>query len=479
MNIAVIGSGPTGYVCVRRLSELGHKVTLIDTSLVEEDEYVELEAQFKNEKLIFGSNLPYRGFPYGPRTFHDSVKTFSSFTEGGLSQIWGATMLPFSSIDMCKWPINFSDLEPYYRELSNWIPIAGKSDQLSLIYNDFISRDNFIPSQRVLRVLENIGNLDNLVVGNARLAVETGSINSEGCYYCNNCLDGCPGSFIWTSFGKIPAVALRGTRVLKVKEEANKVILEGIDKFGNLISGLRYDKVFFATGPIESFRILANSELVNSEATLKDSAFFYIPIYMSRKYRNIKENSFGLSQIFIRLEDKYSQAGVFYQFYDYSESLARRFKNLNKLTKIIPGFLIKMILKKFMIGIGYLDSNFSPKINLTLGKQGEVYISSPNHNSERKFRDNIIKSANTNLSKSLKRYKIFPLKIFCKKLKPGSGVHYGGWLEMGIRSDLLGRPLGTRNIHVVDSSVIPTIPAGPITFSIMANALRITSSLEL
>jgi choline dehydrogenase-like flavoprotein len=116
---------------------------------------------------------------------------------------------------------------------------------------------------------------------------------------------------------------------------------------------------------------------------------------------------------------------------------------------------------------------------LKLGNQGEVNVSSPDQNGERKSRNNFIKSANTNLFNSLKRYKIFPLKIFCKKLEPGSGVHYGGWLEMGVRSDLLGRPFGTKNIHVVDSSVLPTIPAGPITFSIMANALRITSSFKL
>jgi choline dehydrogenase-like flavoprotein len=44
---------------------------------------------------------------------------------------------------------------------------------------------------------------------------------------------------------------------------------------------------------------------------------------------------------------------------------------------------------------------------------------------------------------------------------------------MGERSDLLGRPNGCHNIHVVDSSVLPTIAPGPITFTVMANARRI------
>ena len=40
-------------------------------------------------------------------------------------------------------------------------------------------------------------------------------------------------------------------------------------------------------------------------------------------------------------------------------------------------------------------------------------------------------------------------------------------------SDLLGRPLGASRIHVVDASVLPSIPATTITFGVMANAHRI------
>jgi choline dehydrogenase-like flavoprotein len=42
-------------------------------------------------------------------------------------------------------------------------------------------------------------------------------------------------------------------------------------------------------------------------------------------------------------------------------------------------------------------------------------------------------------------------------------------------SDLLGRPFGWSRVHVVDASVLPTVPATTITFSVMANAHRIAS----
>ena len=39
--------------------------------------------------------------------------------------------------------------------------------------------------------------------------------------------------------------------------------------------------------------------------------------------------------------------------------------------------------------------------------------------------------------------------------------------------DLLGRPQGWSRLHIVDASVLPSIPATTVTFSVMANAHRI------
>ncbi len=61
---------------------------------------------------------------------------------------------------------------------------------------------------------------------------------------------------------------------------------------------------------------------------------------------------------------------------------------------------------------------------------------------------------------------------------PGRGYHSGGTFPMRANpryreTDCLGRPFGFERVHLVDASVFPTIPAGPITFSAMANAVRI------
>ena len=42
-------------------------------------------------------------------------------------------------------------------------------------------------------------------------------------------------------------------------------------------------------------------------------------------------------------------------------------------------------------------------------------------------------------------------------------------------SDVLGRPAGFQRVHAVDSTVLPSIPATTVTFTVMANAHRIAS----
>jgi choline dehydrogenase-like flavoprotein len=63
--------------------------------------------------------------------------------------------------------------------------------------------------------------------------------------------------------------------------------------------------------------------------------------------------------------------------------------------------------------------------------------------------------------------------------------HFGGSFPMDktisgdFSSDLLGRVGPWRNVHLVDASVFPTVPATTFTLTIMANAHRIaTESLR-
>ena len=69
-----------------------------------------------------------------------------------------------------------------------------------------------------------------------------------------------------------------------------------------------------------------------------------------------------------------------------------------------------------------------------------------------------------------------PLTPFIK-LRPGAGVHSGGFIRVNTldHKGTLGLDLANwNNVHVVGSATSPIIPTGPIMLTLMANSRVIT-----
>lgn len=477
MKIAVIGSGPSGWSATKKLLALGHDVTVIDSGL-ELDSKVKSEENSKstiNQKLYFGTDLPYRRFPAGPTLTVDKVNPIFSFARGGLSLVWGATMLPYCLEDTTSWPLDVSILYKYFDEIREEIPITGEVDALSTVYGNFFSRRSIFPSPRVIRFLENSSKLpsSNLQVGLSRLAVETGAPTIAGCVYCNKCISGCPSNLIWNSKDYIEGAKYLKMRVLEIKENASDVGILALDFDGEkkILDG--YEKVFLACGPLESFRVLATSKIVANSGYLKDSATFFVPLIALPCIGANFKSTFGLSQLFVRLSRTETEFSSQYQLYEYSDELIARAQGALPFGEFIPKSILTFFLKRMLVGIGYLDGDVSPSIKMTLDKNGSIQSHLNPTGVTIKERNQSIQDSMKRLSKSIRNKGLLPIRFLNKIALPGEGVHFGSWLPMGEGSDLLGRPDGCRNIHIVDSSVLPSIAPGPITFTVMANARRI------
>jgi hypothetical protein len=478
MRIAIIGSGPSGWSAFQKAKKLGLDVQLIDAGLTDSNPRKNAKHQSQHSlarKLYFGSDLPYRDFPVGPVTIKQRVNPLSSFARGGLSLVWGATMLPYCQEDTENWPVPTSKLNSYFEEITQLIPVTGTSDGLSSIYGEFFSRRSVFQSPRIVRILETLESnaYKGFVYGSSRLAVETGMHQKSGCYYCNRCLNGCNDNFIWSSKDEFENQDTIRLRVTSIIENDSCVAIDGIDENGLPTNQLRFDKVFLAAGPLESFRILAMSKMVEPTAILKDSATFFTPLWVSPRLGRPELNSFALSQCFIKLRKGDLTSGAQFQLYEYSDDLILRAKQTLPMGRFIPTPMIRFFMKRLMVSIGYLDGESSQSILMTLDenqnlilKEWEAGIS----------KNNVLKNAKQsiqNLNTGIQNSGIFALKFLTKFAMPGEGVHFGGWLPMGVKSDLQGRPQGSRNVHVIDSSVLPSIAPGPITFTVMANAMRI------
>ena len=76
-----------------------------------------------------------------------------------------------------------------------------------------------------------------------------------------------------------------------------------------------------------------------------------------------------------------------------------------------------------------------------------------------------------------------PLQSLLNVMPVFSGYHFGSSLPMSNKNltspytDFYGRLEGVHNIHVLDSSILPNIPAGSYSYTVMANAIRIVNAI--
>lgn len=520
----MIGSGPAAAACVTALVNRGQKVTVLDVGLQLEPErsrhiraYREngdlgaiqalntgMEANSKGIplKLSFGSDFPYAQACERLQIKENSSGARPSFAFGGLSNVWGAAMLPFRDQDIPDWPICASDLAPHYKAVAKLTGLtastSGSMDGIFPVFHEnpgklemnsqgiALWNDLEIASSK----LQNAG----LVFGRGRLAVRTASQSGNGCDYKGLCMSGCPDGYIYNSRDTIRKLSLQGNVdyrpgvvVRKISEGNEGVEIDCEDLVSAKPQRIRGEKVFLATGVIPTARILLESlNLHGRKLVMRDSQYFLFPLIRARKSLGVSsELSNTLSQIFIELvEGSGLQRSSHLQIYGYNELIGQALRSSLGMTgKLFPR-LVRILEERLIIAQGYLHSDLSSTIETWLEKPDPAGDSRAAMHMQTKMnpstRGHISEVVGKIIQQSLS-LKAIPLTPMLQIAPPGRGFHTGGTFPMRhhpgeLETDLLGRPFGWRNVHVVDSSILPTIPATTITFSVMANAHRIGSN---
>jgi hypothetical protein len=166
-----------------------------------------------------------------------------------------------------------------------------------------------------------------------------------------------------------------------------------------------------------------------------------------------------------------------FQFYNFSEALLNRANSTSWIARTVPKRILRFSLSKMMFAIGYLPSEYSRNLSMLLGESGNLEIKALESKLSRNKNHSRIANKYILNRGVFRRAGLWPLMPMVQHLNPGLGAHYGGWAPAGISTDSLGRLNPKSRVHLVDSSVLPDIPAGPITFTVMANAARIARAL--
>lgn len=523
MNI-VIGSGPSGIACTQSLLQKGETVLLIDGGIDLEEKTKQavqklsqqspaewptetlqgFKSRFKTDakgvqlKYIYGSDFPYQDVDtLIPREMREIGHLTPSLATGGFSNVWGAAMLPYTEKDIADWPLKVADLAPYYRQILSTIFYSAKEDDLAQIFPLYAESSAALNlSKQGELALNNLKkNAPALAdkgfrFGHARLAVKARGHSTKDCAYCGLCLFGCPYDLIFAArhllakFRENPRFTHRqGVLIRKITESGGEVLLDGVDLRSGEAVALRAPRVFLGAGTVSSTKLLLNSlEIYDKPIDMKVSEYFLIPLLQWARAKNVtQEKLHTLAQLFLEVIDpQISDHIVHMQLYSYSElfrmTLERVYKLIGPLSKLVDS----QFLGRLMVIQGYLHSAESSKIRIVLPKENSLPMQLEGvKNSAARMRINKVVMKLLRLSG---KTKMLPLLPMLQVGKPGEGRHAGGTFPMSLEkkefsSDLAGRPAGFSNVHLIDSSNFPSVPAPTITLTAMANAARIVNTV--
>jgi choline dehydrogenase-like flavoprotein len=210
--------------------------------------------------------------------------------------------------------------------------------------------------------------------------------------------------------------------------------------------------------------------------TFKESQYFLLPMLRLAGVPGFTRGDVHtLAQLFVEVTDEgLSPYTIHLQAYTYNDLFEAAIRGkLGALAKVFPW---GMALQRLYLFQGYLHSEDSPVIEARLVDE-VLRLSAKEKPETGRVLDRVV----SKLAGLRTETGLVPLGRLMRRGEPGRGFHVGGSFPMvagtpqRLESDTLGRVAGMKRVHLVDASVLPSIAATTITFTVMANAHRIGS----
>lgn len=456
-RIAVIGAGPSGLASAISAISLGFEVELIDPW----NDYAlpadhEASTAGLGQSLIAKKNFrgSYEMYQY-PLEYIFTEKKHSfpiSLTRGGLSSVWGANSISWEQAS------KFLGIDPLHSPVINSLkdyvsiePSTGRDDSFTSSFLDGVinrtqpSRVKILPS---------------------RIAYF-----EDKCIRCGECLLGCKydaifnASIAWETLIRTGKVKLIPGFVNRVSEKGEGVLVHYSHE---LLSYTReYSKIFIGCGAIASASLLMRSDLLSEQALLSDTQVFYTG-FLKKQFKAHVESNFTLAHAYASI--KHKDQDVHISIYEASkEAISRAATEI----KLVPKALSRILLRWIAPGIGFIPQSESAKIFIERKRSGQLGPVEVTF-SDNSFAKHYVKLLLIRNFFQFAKLGLIPLPFVIKTPNPGASYH------VGVLEDAKG-PIGDKgsianlkNIFLVDSSALSSLPSGPITIPTMLNAGTIT-----
>lgn len=532
-NTIVVGSGASGVHFALSLLKKGYDVTMLDVGyqksevLNPKDSFIELKANLDDTVSYFlGTDFEafispdhdseYYGFPPSknyvfstPSQFSYSSKGFLplfSFARGGLAEAWTGGAYPLNDEELIKFPFSYNELKPYYERVAHRIGISGTRDDLEIFYpfhNGIMAPLELDPnSSRILstytRKRKYINEKFHFYMGRSRVATLSQDMNGrKACSSKGRCIWGCPGEALYTpsltleeckkysNFKYFPDTYVRYFDY-NTDGHIKSVIAESI-KDGKHFE-LLLDKLVLAAGTLSSSKIFLESIYRKTNKIVKlrglmDNRQILVP-FLNLKMLGKQPilDAYQYHQLAIYLNSKKENESIHGQITTCKSAM------IHPIIKSIPCDLKTgiHIFRKFHSALGLINLNFSDfrrnsnYLSLKTEKQSDDSSLMINYRSRSGEKQKLLQAIKTLKKVFFNLGCIVPPGMV--HIRPmGASVHYCGTVPMSDKK----LPFTTSkncqshdfsNLYFADGTTLPFLPAKNLTFTLMANAIRIAEN---
>lgn len=428
--------------------------------------YRELRAtasfRFPPPKTHLGTELPRHG-----------DELLASRTLGGLTNFWGATMLPFTISELKDWPIEQSALAPHYARMAEIAGISGDCDGLDAYFQGgYVNRPPVSATPILLRLRDVINARDagctyRIAAGTNRCAIETRRDADRRCTGCGECLAGCFRGAIYSTRRDIERL-LSHERVRYIRapvlaiNSAGGAVTYADGKSRSDMTG--FSRVFLAAGCLGSTEILLRSTGLREADELRTNSAHVFPIVNLGRGDGASAGYVALSNLILACMPRgngshFAQV----QIYPNPDYLYR----YNAPRTIWPLLRSPLALSRSRLFWGrlFVHSDYSQTYRIRLAGRG-LRIED-GRKADRAHAAEVLASV---------RQAINGQGFWIPRMRgilQRSSAHYGSTLGYGNR--ILNVPANGElmpHVHICDSTCFPALPAVSPTFTIMANARR-------
>lgn len=520
----VIGSGPASIAAAAALVERGREVTILDAGRVIEPEREAVRARLGAQepaswsaddvdflrggdqktrhgnihlKMTYGSDYPYGSAASEAVVADRDRQAFHySLARGGLSNVWGASLLPAHEKDITDWPVTLRDLDPHYRAVLGFMPSTAIADEMETLLPRHTTREDPLrPSRQAAGFLHTLRRHHETLArrgihfGASRLAVAAAKDGPHECVYCGLCLYGCPYSLIYSAAQTLERFTregrvryLRGESVEKIEPAPGGVVIHTLDSRG-APNTHRAERVFLGAGVLPTARIALHSlGAYHTPVPMLDSQYFILPFFRFAKTEGVQSEALhSLAQAYLEMDDpRVSRRLVHVEVFSYSDFLQRALMETPLRFALRNRQLADQLLGRLLVLQCFLHSDDSARLTLELGRDpaGAPRLRVTPVPSRRAFWASV--KAGAKLAANALALGGVPVVPAMQFAAPGRSYHSGGSFPMRenpapLETDILGRFPALDRLHLIDASVFPSIPATTITLTVMANAHRIAA----